>query len=132
MGGVRPAGVIPLGDRSLDAAVKRIAKVHPKRAAEVCGFYRDYRKSIANVAAVVRPGGFACYVVGNRKVKGEVLPTDRATSAYFRENGFVEEEIFTRNIPNKRMPSKNSPSNVSGATDSTMCVEYIVVMRKAT
>ena len=98
---------------------------------EVCGFYRDYRRSIANVAATVRPGGFACYVVGNRKVKGMVLPTNLATESYFRENGFAREGAFLRGIPNKRMPSRNSPSNAPGVTDTTMCHEHIVVMRKS-
>ena len=130
MGGRKPKEVFPLGDSELDEAVKKIAEGHPKRAAEICGFYRDYRRSIAHVAATVRPGGFACYVVGNRKVKGVVLPTDRATESYFRENGFAREDVFIRNIPNKRMPSRNSPSNVPGAVDSTMCREHIVVMRK--
>ena len=130
MGGAPPKDVIPLGDAALNAAVRTVAKENPKRAAEVCGFYRDYRRSIANVAATVRRGGVVCYVVGNRKVKGVVLPTDRATSSYFRENGFDREAVFTRNIPNKRMPSRNSPSNAPGASDVTMCFEHIVVMRK--
>ena len=130
MGGKKPKAAFPLGDAALDEAVGKIAEAHPKRAAEICGFYRDYRLSIAHVAAAVRTGGFACYVVGNRKVKGVVLPTDRATESYFRENGFAREGVFQRGIPNKRMPSRNSPSNVAGATDSTMCREHIVVMRK--
>ena len=130
MGGIPPKSVSPLGEKSLNAAVRAIEKECPKRAAEVCGFYRDYRSSIENVAATVRPGGVVCYVVGNRKVKGVVLPTDRATAAYFQENGFEKEAVFTRNIPNKRMPSRNSPSNAPGASDVTMCFEHIVVMRK--
>ena len=130
MGGESPKATAPLGDAALDAAVARIAEGHPRRAAEVCGFYRDYRRSIANVAATIRRGGFACYVVGNRKVKGVVLPTDRATESYFRENGFARAGVFVRNIPNKRMPSRNSPSNIPGETDATMCREHIVVMRK--
>ena len=100
------------------------------RAREVGAFYRDYRRSIANVAATVKPGGFACYVVGNRKVKGVTLATDDATRRYFAENGFRHEATFSRAIPNKRMPSKNSPSNIPGETDTTIKNEYIVVMQK--
>ena len=130
MGGSKPKELLPLGDSALDDAVNKIAKTHFKRALEVCGFYRDYRQSIGNVAATIKRDGFACYVVGNRKVKGVVLPTDRATESYFKENGFTRQQIFIRNIPNKRMPSRNSPSNVSGVTDDTMCREHIVVMKK--
>ena len=39
-------------------------------------------------------------------------------------------ETVVRNIPNKRMPSKNSPSNVVGALDRTMMNEFVVVMKK--
>lgn len=130
MGGTKPKELLPLGDAALDTAIRKIAKAHLKRALEVCGFYYDYRRSISNVAATIKPGGFACYVVGNRKVKGITLPTDSATVSYFKENNFTCEDVFTRGIPNKRMPSRNSPSNISGATDNTMCFEHIVVMRK--
>lgn len=130
MGGCKPKELLTLGDADLDDAVGKIETAHRKRAIEVCGFYRDYRHSIGNIATRIKPGGFACYVVGNRKVKGVVLPTDRATESYFKENEFTREHVFIRNIPNKRMPSRNSPSNIPGATDDTMCHEHIVVMRK--
>ena len=58
----------------LNEALTRIAKADEKRAWEVASFYVDYFKSIKHVAGVVKPGGYACYVVGNRKVKGVVLP----------------------------------------------------------
>lgn len=130
MGGCKPHKLLPLGDDRLDHAIKKIEQTHHKRALEVCGFYLDYRRSIGNVASTIKPGGFACYVVGNRKVKGVVLPTDRATESYFKENDFTRERVFIRSIPNKRMPSRNSPSNIPGATDDTICREHIVVMRK--
>ncbi len=130
MGGKRLCEVVSLGDAKLDAAITQIAKQHPKRAREVCAFYRDYRNSIGNVAVTVKRGGYVCYVVGNRKVQGVVLPTDRATESYFAENGFMREHVFIRNIPNKSMPSRNSPSNIPGVTDATICNEHIVVMRK--
>lgn len=121
-----------LGCGRLDDAVGRVEKQSAARAREIRGFYRDYRRSIANVAAAVKAGGFACYVVGNRKSKGVVLPTDAATRAYFKENGFRRAGVFVRNIPNKRMPAKNSPSNVAGDCDATMTQEHIIVMKKST
>ena len=70
------------------------------------------------------------YVVGNRRVKGVTLPTDEITKAIFEQNGFEHVETIIRNIPNKRMPSKNSPTNIAGKSDTTMNHEYIVVMRR--
>jgi hypothetical protein len=78
----------------------------------------------------VKPGDYACYVVENRKVKGLVLPTDIVTKEFFERAGFEYIDTFFRMIPNKRMPSRNSPTNAVGKVDSTMISEYIVVMRK--
>ena len=130
MGGKKNAATTSLGCAKLEDALARVAEINPKRAREICDFYQDYRRSIAHIAAVMRPRSYACYVVGNRKSKGVVLPTDEATQFYFKENGFRPAGVFVRNIPNKRMPAKNSPSNVAGQCDATMSQEHIIVMQK--
>jgi site-specific DNA-methyltransferase (cytosine-N4-specific) len=114
----------------LNQAVHKIAEEDEKRAKEVTAFYHDYQKSVENVAKTVKKSGYACYVVGNRKVKGVVLPTDEITKFLFENQCFEHIETVIRNIPNKRMPSKNSPTNIAGKSDTTMNNEYIVVMRK--
>lgn len=93
-------------------------------------FFSDYQKSICNVAQVVKPGGTACYVVGNRTVKGVQIPTDLITASLFEANGFTHLESIVRNIPNKRMPYKNSPTNVSGVLADTMKQEIVVICQK--
>lgn len=116
--------------RLLNRAIEKIARKDKKRVRDVVSFYNDYMKSINNVSAVIRTGGCACYVVGNRRVKGVTLETDEMTRNMFENNGFEHLETIIRNIPNKRMPSKNSPTNIVGKSDTTMKNEYIVVMRK--
>jgi tRNA G10 N-methylase Trm11 len=131
MGGKIHADVIPeLPSVELNDAVRKIAHSDEKRAREVASFYVDYLKSIENVAKAIKVGGYACYVVGNRKVKGVVLPTDIVTKDFFLDFGFDYVTTFYRSIPNKRMPLKNSPTNAVGKVDSTMVQERIVVMRK--
>ena len=88
-------------------------------------------KSINNVSKLVKKNGYVCYVVGNRKVKGVVLPTDEAIVNMFESNKFKHVKTDIRNIPNKRMPKKNSPTNEVGKLDTTMNHEYIVVLKKA-
>lgn len=130
MGG-RPAKVVPrYGCAALDEALAAITERDGARAREVAAFYSDLRNSARNVAQLVRPGGHACYVVGNRKVKGVVLPTHTAIRAFFEGAGFKHVETFQRNIPNKRMPLRNSPTNVAGSADDTMTIEHIVVLNK--
>lgn len=101
-----------------------------KRYSEVVSFLNDYWHSISNVAESVRPSGVVCYVVGNRNVKGQQIPLDYFTAEMFEKKGFRHKTTIVREIPNKRMPSKTSPTNVSGAKVNTMSNEYIVVMEK--
>jgi site-specific DNA-methyltransferase (cytosine-N4-specific) len=130
MGGKRLKGRVPFGIEPLDQAISDIIVRDSKRAEEVVSFYNDYSKSVEHVASTLVEGGAVCYVVGNRRVKGVTLPTDQITRQLFERLGFNHTETVIRNIPNKRMPSKNSPSNVVGQLDSTMVNEYIVVLQK--
>ena len=63
-------------------------------------------------------------------MKGLEIPTAESTVTFFEMNGFDHVDTFHRNIPNKRMPSMNSPSNVPGKLGKTMKSEIIVVCRK--
>jgi len=67
--------------------------------------------------------------VGNRRVKGFEIPNDEITREFFERNGFIHLRTIIREIPNKRMPRRNSPTNVAGKTDLTMLYEYIVILK---
>lgn len=130
MGGSKLARDVRFGFEELDDVIGEIADVDATRAGEVASFFVDYRKSIGNIGNVVRPGGYVCYVVGNRTVKGLEIPTGESTAVFFEMSGFEHVDTFSRNIPNKRMPSMNSPSNVPGKVGKTMKSEMIVVCRR--
>ncbi|MFQ5824007.1 MAG: DNA methyltransferase [bacterium] len=110
--------------------VERIANKDEKRAKEVFSFYKDLYNSIQIIASKVKNHGFVCFVVGNRRVKGLELPTDKISADLFECNGFQHQRTFVRSILHKRMPSENSPSNIRGEKDSTMRYEYIVILKK--
>lgn len=114
----------------LNDTIEKIAQTDEKRAKEVFSFFVDYKKSIDNVSKKLKPRKYACYVVGNRTVKSVQIPMDEITKEFFEMNDFRHVETIIRNIPNKRMPSKNSPSNVVGDKSTTMKHEYIVIMQK--
>jgi site-specific DNA-methyltransferase (cytosine-N4-specific) len=129
MGG-RKHSVEEFGFKPMDLALEQISSIDEKRASEVMHFYHEYLLSMRNIAPRIKSGGYICYVVGNRTVKGTQLPTDQFTAWAFVQEGFEYIETYLRDIPNKRMPSRNSPTNQSGVTNSTMVHEYIVVCRK--
>ena len=128
MGGAAKAGTLP--DSPATEPIERVAAIDAKRANQVKAFYMDLANSIGTVAFAMANRSTVCYVVGNRTVKGVTLPTDEFVARAFESLGFRHRETIIRNIPNKRMPSRNSPSNIAGATASTMRREYIVVCQK--
>ena len=130
MGGVRRKEFRKFNFEPLDQVLLEISEIDRKRVYDVVSFYSDYERSINNISKVVKVGGIVAYVVGNRRVKGIEIPNDEITREFFERNGFQHVKTIIREIPNKRMPKRNSPTNVAGITDSTMNYEYIVILRK--
>lgn len=129
-GTISPRRVSDFPSEPLNEAIEAIAQVDAKRATEVTSFYIDLYNSMVHIADIIKPGGYACYVVGNRRVKGVTLPTDVAIRHFFEAQNLAYIATYHRTIPNKRMPLRNSPTNVVGAVDQTMAREYIVVMQQ--
>ena len=115
---------------TLSKIAEEIARVSEKRARDVRRFYSDLGGIIKNLSTKLKIGGHACFLVGNRTVSGIEVPMDLIVKEMFEETGMKLEKILVRKIGNKRMPSKNSPSNVAGKTVNTMLYEYMVVMSK--
>jgi len=130
MGGVTYSSNFIFDSKQLKNTLKKIDKEDSKRRAEVEAFFIDYKNSIDNVSKTLRKKGIACYVVGNRTVKNINIPMDLITKDFFENNGFKHLETIVRNIPNKRMPSQNSPSNIPGKKSPTIKNEFIVVCEK--
>ena len=128
MGGGK--NVSELDTKTISSELQQIKDIDCRRYCEVVSFLNDYKASIINVADTVRTGGMVCYVVGNRNVKGVQIPLDYFTAEMFEQCGFEHVTTVVRSIPNKRMPSKTSPTNIAGKKVDTMNNEYIVVMRK--
>jgi len=130
LGGKKIKKEIELPSEYLYDALRNIRKVDEKRASEVYSFFYDYYLSIKQIVKTLNDNANVCFIVGNRTVKGIQIEMDFITAEFFESFGLTLESIFVREISNKRMPSKNSPTNKTGKTSSTMTNEYIVVMKK--
>lgn len=130
MGGLRRKEFKSFGCTPLDEVLSKISDMDEDRVYDVISFYMDYERSVSNVAKVVKKGGVVAYVVGNRRVKGIEIPNDEITREFFERHNFTHIKTIVREIPNKRMPKRNSPSNVAGKTDTTMNYEYVVILSK--
>ena len=115
---------------NLRYALDLVSRADKKRAREVLAFYIDLNKCFMELCRVIKKGGILCMVVGNRTVKGIQLPTDEISADFGESAGFRHIETIIRKIPNKRMPSKNSPTNEPGVLGATMTEEHIVMLER--
>lgn len=115
---------------SLNRTLIEVEKKSLKRAREVASFYLDLEKCLENLSLVMKKNGHMCFVVGNRTVKGLRMPTDMILTELAESVGFTHVKTIIRNIPSKKMPSKNSPTNVKGVKGQTMSKECIVILKK--
>ncbi len=113
----------------LFSTLENISFRDKKRADEVFAFFYDLNLYLKDFGRVVKPKGFMCMVVGNRTVKNIQIPTDEIIVELCKDN-FMHHKTIIREIPNKRMPNKNSPTNIAGNTVNTMLEEYMVILER--
>ena len=130
MGGSKNHKGLNFTSKYAQKELNEIKNIDEKRYNEVKEFLIDYENSINNVSTSVRKNGRVAYVVGNRTVKGVQIPLDYITVEFFEKNKFKHLKTIVREIPNKRMPKENSPTNKTGVKSKTMSNEYIVIMEK--
>ncbi|HCI04613.1 TPA: hypothetical protein DEW47_01340 [Patescibacteria group bacterium] len=114
----------------LKESLEKIAKQDEARAKDVLSFNLGLNECLKQAHRILKPKKYFCLVVGNRLVKQVRIPTDFIIAELAEKIGFTCEDIIVRNIPCKRMPIKNSPTNIVGALEETMSKESIVVLRK--
>ena len=107
-----------------------IESVDKKRAKDVLYFFNGYYKALQNITKNLSKNGKLAFVVGNRTVKGYQIPMDQITARFFEDFGLEFKNILVRDISNKVMPSRNSPTNIAGKTNRTMENEYVVMFEK--
>jgi len=119
-----------LGSEYLKESIESIKERDEKRAKDVLSFYIGLNDCLVRAHKILKPKKYFCLVIGNRLVKQIRIPTDFIIAELAEKVGFTCEDILVRNIPGKRMPIKNSPTNIVGELEDTMTKESIVVLRK--
>jgi hypothetical protein len=89
----------------------------------VASFVRDLDSAIAVIQKVLKPNALMIWTVGNRKVSGIEVPTDRIMSELLLSKKALLVSEIGRPIPSKRMAVRN---NVS----TTIKSETVLVARK--
>jgi len=119
-----------LNSKYLKTVLSEIGKQDHKRARDVLSFFIDLEKCLKRAYGMLKKNKYFCLVIGNRKVKQVRIPTDFIIAELGEKIGFRCKDIFVRNIPGKRMPKQNSPTNITGKLEETMNKESIIILKK--
>ena len=103
--------------------LKRLKRCPQDRKQRVAAFFRDLDKSLKSITSTLKHDGYMIWTVGNRRVGGRIVPTDRVLTELLAVKGIHEVARVDRTIHSKRMALRNSISN-------TMNREAILIFRK--
>ena len=119
-----------LHSQTLRKIIQKVEKKSKSRARDIKLFFIDLFECLKSLSHVMKVGGHACFVLGNRTVKNVKIPTDRILAELGEDVGFKHLTTFERKIVTKRIPWRSSPSNVPGKTVETISKESIVILKR--
>ncbi len=109
--------------RTLRATLASLPEKPKDRRARVISFVRDLDSTLDPILSALKPGALMVWIIGNRHVARQRIPTDSILAELLTNRGAVEVHRLERRIASKRMAPKN-------ATTGTMTKETILVMRR--
>ena len=137
LGGQKKKTIEDLHSETLDKTLKKIKekdsqvpkeKTHANRTADVYSFFYDLDKCFNKISQVLKPKqSHCCFVVANRTVRREKIPTDEICVELAKKYGFKYVDTIYRTIANKAMSLKNAPENIVNFSGNTMTKESIVI-----
>ena len=137
LGGKKKKTVTNLNSDTLDKILHKIkkkdkeipkSKTHSNRAGDVYSFFDDLDTCFDKISKVLKPNqSHCCFVVANRTVRREKIPTDVICVELAKKYGFTHIDTIYRSIPNKAMAERNAPENIVDYTGHTMTKESIII-----
>ena len=123
----------PTLNKTLDAVRKNDLVItrnnNPHRTKEVYSFFHDLDRCMHEMTLNLAPHkSHCCFVVANRTVRRVSIPTDQITMELGEKHGLKTTLQIPRTIPNKVLPSKNAPENITNNTCATMTKEMVIIM----
>lgn len=98
------------------------------RSDDAIDFFEDYFAVMKQVGRVVQAGHPVVWVVSNRTMSRQLIPTHLITEELCEHIGYEHIATVPRDIPTKTLPWENAPENVEGETGELMADENIIVL----
>lgn len=103
--------------------VNAIKAINPENVKKLISFIYDLELSIKNSLSLLRDDAYMVWTLGNRRVSNIEVPLNKIVKELLESQGSKFLFEIDREIPSKRMPSRNQIA-------STMGKESVLVMRK--
>ena len=139
LGGKKKDEMEDLQSDTLDKILKKIkkkdkeipkTKTHANRAGDVYSFFKDLDNCFEKISHVLQENkSHCCFVVSNRTVRREKIPTDEICVDLAKKYGFTHIDTIYRTIANKAMSLKNAPENITNFSGDTMNQESIIIWK---
>jgi DNA modification methylase len=107
-----------------------------RKACEVANYFNDMYNVGKEMFRILKPGGYACIVIGNTMFKGVKIKSAEVFFEMLLDVGFSEEKIIKRSIPYKLIPAIRDKTTGKFTTldnkNSKLVYpeEYILILKK--
>jgi len=137
IGTARPSNHRPLYGASgiVDQMLEQMTRADESATSSIQRYFSDMRECFAESYRILKPGGHACYVIGNTRLKGVPILNAEAFTELMQECGFILERVILRQIPLKTLPQTRDAASGRFKPAGMECVEaypteYIIIVRK--
>ena len=111
-------------DEDIEPIIASIGSIAKKKKVKV--FFEDYFEVLDELSRICDK--YIVLTLGNRVVDGITIDLTKYSKIFLEHSNFECIEEFSRNILNKRIPSK--VSTVNGKSVESMSKEYILILRR--
>lgn len=117
--------IMHLAERSPTYAttIEKLGDLPKDRPARVTSFLLDLDKTLAPIVEMMRSNAYLIWIVGNRHVGGEEIPTDKVLEELLKLRDVKLIKRFNRRILYRRMAARNQRAGM-------MRKEHVLVFRK--
>ncbi len=124
------------GSKQAQKIVNALSKKNQHIARDVAQYFNDMKEVAIEMERLLAPGGKACVVIGNTKIKEVQIKSAEVFFEFLRNAGLHKVDVIKRSIPHKLMPTlRDKNSGRFTKLDNPNCKkvypnEYIIIMRK--
>ena len=124
------------GSKQAQKIVNALSKKNQHIARDVAQYFNDMKEVAIEMERLLVPGGKACVVIGNTKIKEVQIKSAEVFFEFLRNAGLHKVDVIKRSIPHKLMPTlRDKNTGRFTKLDNPNCKkvypnEYIIIMQK--